>query len=682
MLRAPPLGRLLLDVGVLTQKALDEVLNAQKTDKRRLGELLVEKKLVRPDQLAQVLSQQLSCPWISLARIEIPPSVLALIPRSVAEEFHVLPVYLRTTNGVKTLYVATDDPTDEDTLAECAFSAAMKIRPMVAVTSDVAAALTKFYGIGEARPAAPAKPAPPTTRATLPDVPPSVAKAPEPASAAEDIDDVELLPASSEKPTKAPRTPKVITLNAPDRFLEQCRQAATALGAEVIDAKLVDAASALEEHRPCAVVVTEDVYAFDRATLNRLALDIDAVLVVWSDDVEGKQLAPLLEGAVKRWKRSSYEKGELVEDRYELLRDIGGKVHGSRWEVRHARTLRRSVLKIGVRSVDDESDAEAVRREQAALSLVHHPAAVDLRDAGKTELGDPYVVVELVEGRTVEGLVAARERLPPSDVCSVFHQVADCLAAAHAAGVAHRDVRPENVVVVRDGYGTERAKLIDWESATTSTPGPAANAEADVRAVGECLFHALVGRRREAGEDVAAAVAEAGVGPTLARVIERATGSETPDRLATMKDLAAALETAEPRARDATHLLEASLRERKSEGAPAPAPADQRRFVRAPYRTPIRIEVPGIGAVDGRSEDISEGGLLVVTRESIAPGTTVTVRFALPIDGKVVSEPAVVKWSRSSAIGVALESPAAETRRQIERYVSLMGDEKLTASEG
>lgn len=689
MLRAPPLGRLLLDVGVLTQKALDEVLTAQRTDKRRLGELLVEKKLVRPDQLAQVLSQQLSCPWISLARVEIPPHVIALIPKSIAEEFHVLPVYLRTTGGVKTLYVATDDPTDEDALAECAFSAAMKVRPMVAVTSDVAAALSKFYGIGDAKPAPPPKPAPPASRATLPEIPPSVANAkPEehaapvaPAPPADDIEDVELVPASSDAPVKVARTPKVVTLNAPERFLEQSKQAASSLGAEVVDAKLVDAAAALEEHRPCAVVVTEDVYAFDRATLNRLALDIDAVLVVWSDDVEGKQLAPLLEGAVKRWKRSSYEKGAFVESRYELLRDIGGKIHGSRWEVRHARTLRRSVLKIGVRATDDESDADAVQREQAALSLVHHPAAVDLRDAGKTDLGDPYVVVELVEGRTIEGLVAARERLPPWDVCSVFHQVADCLASAHASGVVHGDVRPENVIVVRDGYGTERAKLIDWESATTTSPGPAANAEADVRAVGECLFHALVGRKREPGEDVATAVAGAGVGPTLAGVIERAAGNDGPDRFATMKELAAALETAEPRARDATHLLEASLRERKAEAAQKTTPADQRRFIRAPYRTPIRIEVPGVGAVDGRSEDISEGGLLVVTRGSVAQGTAITLRFALPIDGKVVSEPGVVKWSRAAAIGVALESPAPETRRQIERYVSLMGDEKLSPSE-
>ena len=97
----------------------------------------------------------------------------------------------------------------------------------------------------------------------------------------------------------------------------------------------------------------------------------------------------------------------------------------------------------------------------------------------------------------------------------------------------------------------------------------------------------------------------------------------------------------------------------------------------------MRIEVPGIGAVDGRTEDISGGGLLVVSRGGLKEGTEVTVRFALPLDGRVVSEAAIVKWSRAAlvdessglcAIGVALSTESADTQRQIERYVALMGD--------
>jgi len=97
----------------------------------------------------------------------------------------------------------------------------------------------------------------------------------------------------------------------------------------------------------------------------------------------------------------------------------------------------------------------------------------------------------------------------------------------------------------------------------------------------------------------------------------------------------------------------------------------------------VRIEVPGIGAVDGRSEDVSGGGLLVVSRAGLKAGTEVTVRFALPLDGRVVAEFAIIKWLRAtrseegkglSAIGVEFTSISAEALRQIERYATLMGD--------
>lgn len=693
MLRAPPLGKLLLDTGVLTQQALEQILVAQRTDKRRLGELLVEKNLVRPDQLAQLLSRQLSCPWVSLQRIEIPPNVLALIPREVAEEFHVVPVHLRVASGAKILYVATDDPTDEDALSECAFAAKMKVRPMVAITSEIHAALSRFYSITDHTKPHPKKPAPPASRASMPDM---RAVVPEALESAEAIEDVELVPVSTDEPLTTPG-PIVVTINAPPGFLEQCRQAAKALRADIVDVPLVEIAPFAEKSRPCAIVVTEDVYAFDRAMLSRLALDIDAVLVVWSDDIEGKQLEPLLEGAVKRWRRSAYEKGTFIEGRYELLRDLGGAIGGSRWEVRHARTRRRAVLKVGVRAAEDVSDVQAVEREQDALARVQHPAAVDLFDGGNTELGDPYIVLELVEGRTVEGLVTARERLSPAEASSIFHQVADCLVAAHAAGVTHGAVRPESVVLVRDGYGIERAKLVDWESARASDSGCSlTDVDADVAALGQCLFHALVGRDRLSDEDVAAALAAAGVPPALASVVERAIGQE---RFVAIGDLRHALEDAEPAAREPTHLFSASLRERKSEAprtdVAAPSPTDtqktqameQRKFARAPYRTPVRVEVPGVGAFDGRSEDVSCGGLFIVTHADITTGTSITIRFALPIDGRVISEGAVVRWSRAArgggtpeaglpvAIGIELESPAAETQRQIERYVSLMGED-------
>lgn len=674
MMRTVSLGRLLVDTGVLTQAVLEETLAVQKTDRRRLGELLVERGVVHPQELAQLLSHQLSCPWISLAHLDIAPEILSLLPRSLALEHAVVPVHLRMYKGHKVLYVATDDPTDDVALDECGMAAKMAVRPMVAVSVEVRAALARFYG-GDL----PATPVPPKVAAkpAAPPVPRSKRT-----SIRESIEETEILEVEEEPAAPEKRAPTILVLNAPPGFLAECTESAKTLSATLVDGQVGAAAALVEEHRPCAIVVTDDVYAFDRSGLNRLALDNDAHLVVWSEEVGGRQLEPLLAGAIARWGRSSYEKGAIVDGRYELLRDLSDESNrgtGSRWEVRNVRTARRSLLALAVRADDGEENAAAIRREQRALARVSHPGAVELRDAGTTELGDPYIVLEPIEGRTLDGLVVARTKLISEDVCAIVLQVADALVAAHAVGVVHRRVAPENIVVSRDEYGLEHVKLTSWGHATTGAPSTD-DVRVDLGALGACAFQALVGRAPKPDEDVETA----GIAQPLASVIARALATDA-TAFESMKDLVTALVAAAPAARERTQLLDASpLARDESLGPPPPSPgADQRKYPRAPYRTPVRIEVPGVGAVDGRTEDISGGGLLVVSRGGIKEGTEVTVRFALPLDGRVVSEGAVVKWSRASnpdeatglsAIGVAIGEGSAETQRQIERYVSLMGD--------
>ena len=670
---APPLGRLLLATGVVTQVQLDEVLVLQRTDRRRLGELLVERGLVHPLELAQLLSHQLSCPWISLAQLEIDPTVLALVPADLAVVFSVVPVHLRVTKGQQVLYVATDDPTDDVALAECAAAAGIPVRPMVAIAGEIRAALARLYGVPMPTPAA-RREATPAPRPRPPPLPEPRKTVELPISISPD-DVVELATDPTPK-----RAPTVLVLNAPDGFLAQCKAAVVSLGATMIDGGIVRAGELVAEHRPCAIVVTDDVYAFDRSGLNRLALDNDAHLVVWSEEVDGHQLEPLLAGAIDRWGRSSYEKGAIVDGRYELLRDLGGETStsgASHWEVRNVRTARRSRLVLAVRA-DGEENVNAIRNEQKALARISHPGAHELRDAGTTELGDPYVVLEQLEGRSLDGLVAAKAKLGPDDVCAVVVQVADVLAAAHAAGVVHRHVVAENIVIARDGYGLEQVKLVGWGRASSGDKTVVAPRE-DLGALARCAFEALTGRSAKVAEETATDVPE----PLRALVLRALAEGES--GFASAKELGAAFQTGSPRARERTQLLEASPELRAApEGRPAAqTSADQRRWARAPYRTPVRIEVPGIGAVDGRSEDVSGGGLLVVSRAGLKAGTEVTVRFALPLDGRVVAEFAIIKWLRAtrseegkglSAIGVEFTSISAEALRQIERYASLMGD--------
>jgi serine/threonine-protein kinase len=100
-----------------------------------------------------------------------------------------------------------------------------------------------------------------------------------------------------------------------------------------------------------------------------------------------------------------------------------------------------------------------LRRETEALSRVRHPGIVDVVDAGDSE-GVPFLAMELLEGRTLGGLVAARGRLEPDEVVKVGLELAAGLHAVHGAGIVHRDVKPENVLVTAEA--NSRVHLYDF----------------------------------------------------------------------------------------------------------------------------------------------------------------------------------------------------------------------------
>ena len=114
------LGQLLVDARILTVEQLEDVLALQKTDGRKLGALLVESGLVTETLLTQVLSQQLSVPWVSLNHIDFSRELLNLIPLDVAEKYCLVPIYVRAVRGQgDTLYVAMEDPMSEEGLRDC-----------------------------------------------------------------------------------------------------------------------------------------------------------------------------------------------------------------------------------------------------------------------------------------------------------------------------------------------------------------------------------------------------------------------------------------------------------------------------------------------------------------------------------------------------------------------------------
>ena len=122
---------------------------------------------------------------------------------------------------------------------------------------------------------------------------------------------------------------------------------------------------------------------------------------------------------------------------------------------------------------------ERFRREVLATSLVRHGSVVRQLGSGFLPDGTPYMVLEYVAGRELREVLREKGRVPVREALSVMVQVLAALDAAHAAGVLHRDVKPENVLVTDVG-GQLQAKLMDFGLARIDKDQAAAEIDEDV----------------------------------------------------------------------------------------------------------------------------------------------------------------------------------------------------------
>jgi serine/threonine-protein kinase len=91
------------------------------------------------------------------------------------------------------------------------------------------------------------------------------------------------------------------------------------------------------------------------------------------------------------------------------------------------------------------------RAEAQLLSRLRHPNVVEVVDAGITDAGQLYIVMELLRGKTLREILRERHRLAPAETLRLFLQIADGVEAAHKLGAIHRDLKPENLFVLDDG---------------------------------------------------------------------------------------------------------------------------------------------------------------------------------------------------------------------------------------
>ncbi len=212
--------------------------------------------------------------------------------------------------------------------------------------------------------------------------------------------------------------------------------------------------------------------------------------------------------------------GRLLEGRYRIGPRIArGGMAGvyEATDVRLDRTVAVKIMHPGLGD-DDEFAARFVREARSAARL-SHPNVVAVYDQGDDD-GTVFLAMELVEGITLRDVIRKEAPMPPSRALALLEPVLAALAAAHRAGIIHRDVKPENVLIASDGrvkvadFGLARAVSADTQHTATggvligtvSYLAPElvvdgrADARADVYAVGVVLFELLTGSKPHEGE--------------------------------------------------------------------------------------------------------------------------------------------------------------------------------------
>ena len=154
--------------------------------------------------------------------------------------------------------------------------------------------------------------------------------------------------------------------------------------------------------------------------------------------------------------------GTVLADRYEVVRRIGEGGMGAVYEARHTVIGKRVAVKVLLEKFVAKSDFVARLLQEARLaSSIGHEHIVDVTDFGTTVDGRSFVVMEFLDGESLAELAMREAPLPIERSLGIARQVASALGAAHAKGIFHRDVKPENIYLVKRG-DADFVKVVDF----------------------------------------------------------------------------------------------------------------------------------------------------------------------------------------------------------------------------
>ncbi len=366
--------------------------------------------------------------------------------------------------------------------------------------------------------------------------------------------------------------------------------------------------------------------------------------------------------------------GVVVGERYRIERLIGEGAMGAVFAARHV-TLGKLVA-IKMMPPEDKFEVEAARRfeqEAVAAASIARKGVVEVLDFGVDRKVGPYIVMEMLEGESLEAKIRREKTLSPATTIALLTPVLDALSSVHARSIVHRDLKPANLFVSRDQEGEEVVKILDFgvsrvrqgkRALMTATgvvvgtprfmaPEQARGVEdldlrADIYAIGAIAYSCLAGKPPYADKghiDVLAAIltepptplAElvSTVPPRLLEVIEKAMAREREARFVNASEMRTAMLMAAQASNVAVSSAGATMAGRPSATVDLPL-AKNGEFpgtrIAAPVNVTLGIALPEPGPLDHPPAHVQAAPTTGVPPSALAaPGSPPTAEYAQQI---------------------------------------------------
>lgn len=151
--------------------------------------------------------------------------------------------------------------------------------------------------------------------------------------------------------------------------------------------------------------------------------------------------------------------GQIFDDRFQIVRLLGQGGWSRVYEAQHLQLSRKVALKVlHTHLRDDEEQMLRFQREAEIACRLRHPNIAQVLDYGLSSRGEPFIVMEFLDGSGLDAILASKGRLDTTTSVNLISQICDGLHLAHENGIVHRDLKPGNLVVIEG----ERLKILDF----------------------------------------------------------------------------------------------------------------------------------------------------------------------------------------------------------------------------